>query len=80
MHLGVPSQVEVNGVWGYVCDDDFGFDEADVVCRDLGYDVAETFTRNNHFGENSAGLLIIELLDCCGTFWLMCCVQYGLVV
>lgn len=51
-------QVEVNGVWGYVCDDDFGFNEAEVVCRDLGYEAAETFTRNNHFGENSAGLLI----------------------
>ncbi|KAK8397866.1 hypothetical protein O3P69_004573 [Scylla paramamosain] len=47
-------QVEVDGEWGYVCDDGFGFDEADIVCKELGYDVAEAFTRNNHFGDNSA--------------------------
>lgn len=55
------SQVEVDRVWGYVCDDDFGFDEADVVCRDLGYDSAETFTRNNYFGDSSIGLLVLKL-------------------
>lgn len=47
-------QVEVDGEWGYVCDDGFGFDEADIVCKELGYDMAEAFTRNNHFGDNSA--------------------------
>ncbi|XP_042214619.1 macrophage scavenger receptor types I and II-like [Homarus americanus] len=49
-------EVEVDGVWGFVCDDGFGFVEADVVCRDLGYERAETFTRNNYFGNNSPGV------------------------
>lgn len=48
-------EVQVNGVWGYVCDDDFGFTAADLVCRDLGYSHAERFTRNNHFGDKSPG-------------------------
>ena len=29
----------VNGSWGGVCDDDFSFNEAHVVCRQLGYDL-----------------------------------------
>ncbi|XP_069191326.1 neurotrypsin isoform X2 [Procambarus clarkii] len=46
-------QVEVDGVWGFVCDDGFGFVEADLVCRELGFKRAETFTRNNHFDDNT---------------------------
>ena len=29
----------VNGSWGGVCDDDFSFNEAHVVCRQLGYEL-----------------------------------------
>ncbi|XP_042888995.1 neurotrypsin-like [Penaeus japonicus] len=46
-------QVEVDGVWGYVCDDGFGFPEADLFCREIGHNGAESFTRNNQFGVNS---------------------------
>lgn len=34
----------------YLCDDGFGFSEADLICRDLGFEGAHRFTRNNHFG------------------------------
>ncbi|KAK7076826.1 DNA replication complex GINS protein PSF3 [Halocaridina rubra] len=46
-------EIEVNGEWGFVCDDGFGFVEADLVCRSFGYEGAEKFTRNNHFGKNT---------------------------
>lgn len=30
-------EVKYRGVWGSVCDDDFGQNEANVVCRSLGF-------------------------------------------
>lgn len=30
-------EVKYRGVWGSVCDDDFGENEAAVVCRSLGF-------------------------------------------
>ncbi|XP_042209549.1 uncharacterized protein LOC121857531 [Homarus americanus] len=45
-------QVKVNGEWGFVCDDGFGFEAADLVCRSLGYPSADSFTRNNRYGNS----------------------------
>ncbi|XP_071549205.1 uncharacterized protein [Panulirus ornatus] len=47
-------QVKVEGEWGFVCDDNFDYNAADLVCRAMGYLSAQTFTRNNHFGKNDA--------------------------
>lgn len=33
-------EVRYKGIWGTVCDDDFGENEAKVFCRSLGYDGA----------------------------------------
>ena len=30
-------EICVNGTWGSVCDDGWGYEEAEVVCRELGY-------------------------------------------
>ncbi|XP_060081997.1 deleted in malignant brain tumors 1 protein-like [Ylistrum balloti] len=41
-----------DGRWGTVCDDNWGNDDARVVCRQLGYS-GGTFTREASFGEGS---------------------------
>ncbi|XP_042873054.1 neurotrypsin-like isoform X2 [Penaeus japonicus] len=49
-------QIKVGSEWRWVCDDDFGFESADVLCRDLGFSGAETFSRNNRFGNSDHSL------------------------
>ncbi|KAH0626618.1 hypothetical protein JD844_001702 [Phrynosoma platyrhinos] len=61
-------RVEVvhNGVWGTVCDDSWGLEEARVVCRQLGCAAAINATRNAHFGKGE-GRIWLDELRCTGT-------------
>ena len=36
-------EVYCNGIWGTICNETFGQDEANTVCRQLGYTVANDF-------------------------------------
>ncbi|XP_060652584.1 uncharacterized protein LOC132788919 isoform X2 [Drosophila nasuta] len=42
-------EVKINGQWGYVCDDNFGLRDADVVCRELGFKMGAAEVRGNSF-------------------------------
>lgn len=50
---GHEGNVEIlhDGKWGSVCDDEWDYLEANVVCRQLGFDGAIKPTANGHFGQ-----------------------------
>ncbi|XP_066954752.1 uncharacterized protein [Macrobrachium rosenbergii] len=66
-------QIKVGDEWGFICDDNFGFEEADLLCRGLGFQGALTFTRNNKFGFNdniqrrSTPKFWLDEVSCSGT-------------
>ena len=55
-----------NGEWGTVCDDDWDINDANVVCRELGYPFAVTAHSFAHFGEGS-GSVWLDKLQCTGS-------------
>ena len=76
-HLG---RVEVyyNGEWGTVCDDDWGLEDAGVVCRQLGFTDAIRAVWGSYFGEGTGPVLLDEvacsgsedrLVDCPHAGW-----------
>ncbi|XP_071477442.1 antigen WC1.1-like [Diadema antillarum] len=59
-------EVFVNGDWGTVCDDNFDFHAATVICRQLGYGPAVMAVRSPGFGPGT-GKILIDDLKCNGT-------------
>lgn len=52
-------------LWGTVCDDDFGLEEADVVCQQLGCGKAMSVHHNASFGEGN-GPIWLDNVHCIG--------------
>ena len=53
------------GTWGTICDDGWGHDDAEVVCRQLGYGGAKYIRAGSHFGEGR-GIIWLDDLACFG--------------
>lgn len=58
-------EVYLNGQWGTVCDDSFGIEDANVVCRQLGHLSARTVEPRSTFGYG-AGAILLDDVACVG--------------
>ena len=57
-------EVLINGQWGTVCDNGWDFNDAHVICRQLGYLGARTTYYNAHYGQGGGPML---QLNCQGS-------------
>ncbi|KAJ6627325.1 Neurotrypsin [Pseudolycoriella hygida] len=57
-------EVRYKGIWGTVCDDDFGENEAKVFCRSLGFDGAAAVIKE--FARPGEGLIWLDQVSCHG--------------
>ena len=67
-NLPLSGRVEVfyNGVWGTICDDLWGSQDAEVVCRQLGYDGALSARGAAAFGQGT-GQIWLDDVRCVGS-------------
>ena len=57
-------EVLYDGVWGTVCDDDWDLDDANVVCKELGFGKAKEATKHSSFGRGKSVFRDINVIAC----------------
>ena len=62
-------EVYHNGKWGTVCDDRWDLNDAQVVCRELGYGNATAAVPNAFYGKGLNKKIWLDEVNCAGTEW-----------
>ena len=72
-------RVEVyhSGQWGTVCDDHWDINDANVVCRELGYFSASSAPTNAAYGQGSDPIWLDDVVCLGGEASLRDCAHYG---
>lgn len=60
-------EIYVNEEWGTVCDDFWTIENAEVVCRQLGFQYALKAAKNSEFGEGKDLPILLDDVQCKGT-------------
>ncbi|XP_072166777.1 scavenger receptor cysteine-rich domain-containing protein DMBT1-like [Diadema setosum] len=53
--------------WGTVCDDDWDDDDAEVVCRQLGYSITDATALTSAYYGQGSGSIFLDNVDCYGS-------------
>ena len=59
-------EVFIHGQWGRVCDNSWDFEDAEVVCRQLGFSGVDRITCCGWYFGKGSGPALIDDIDCKG--------------
>ncbi|XP_039277670.1 serine protease svh-1-like [Nilaparvata lugens] len=59
-------EIKKFGMWGTICDDDFGVTEAEVICKSLGFQGNAEFRKEAYFGAGE-GMIWLDQVHCNGS-------------